>query len=104
MQIRIKGLYRAAHEAVRRTTHAFAAPAKGIGIDHSHVFRLRPRRCPTKRKHTKNLHSRGQNLDVTAMGNLCCRYPDVFLYSTAIGRQQMLMAFLREFTFSDTYP
>jgi len=34
MQIRIRYLYRAAPETVQRATHAFAAPAKGIGIDH----------------------------------------------------------------------
>ncbi len=42
MQIRVRDLYRAAPETVRRATHAFAAPIKGIGIDHSHVLKLRP--------------------------------------------------------------
>jgi len=34
MQIRIRGLYRAAPETVQRATHAFAAPIENMGIDH----------------------------------------------------------------------
>ena len=45
MHIRIRHISRTAPETVRRATHDFAAPSKGIGIDHSHVLKLRPRRC-----------------------------------------------------------
>jgi hypothetical protein len=34
MQIRTRHLYRAAPEAVQRTTHTFAAPIENMGIDH----------------------------------------------------------------------
>ncbi len=34
MQIRIRHLYRAAPETVRRATNAFAAPIENMGIDH----------------------------------------------------------------------
>jgi len=79
MQIRIRGLYSAAHEAVRRTTHAFAAPAKGIGIDHSHVLRLRPRRDSARRRERLRTFALGsKSQGAAATGNLCCRYLDVF--------------------------
>jgi len=73
MQIRIRDLYRAAPETVRRATHAFADPIENMGIDHALSQTPSPSagRKWQARQRTFALGSKSQG--ATATGNIYCR-------------------------------